>query len=122
MTNLISKLFGKPLPVRVEPARTKQGFPQGYDIVEWCKHPELAIALKKAFSEELFRLFLAVLYNEIPSGYPRRGEQLNDTMAAIELGRVQGHLNLLNLIQSMTITPVQKDVPEQNYGADNINE
>lgn len=75
--------------------------------------------LEAALNDELFRHVLSVLYNEIPCGYPRRGDTLNDTMANIELGRVAGFMDCLNLLQSLAQSPPTTEPPEQDYGASN---
>ena len=97
--------------------RVFQPFPEGHNLITWRQHPVLSNQLAGAFREELFRHVLSVLYNSIPSGYPARGNTLNDTMANIELGRVQGYMDCLNLLQSLSITPTTTEPPEQNYGA-----
>ena len=93
-------------------------FPDGHTLQSWRANPFLSESLKKTFDTELFRHFFSVLYNEIPSEYPRRGDTLNDTMANIELGRSQGYINLLNLIRSLAVNSKTEETVEQTYGSD----
>ena len=101
-----------------EPEVVRVPFPDGHNLQSWRANPFLAESLRKAFDAELFRHFFSVLYNEIPSEYPRRGDQLNDTMANIELGRSQGYINLLNLMRSMAVNPKQTESVEQDYSTE----
>ena len=118
-------MFFKKSP-KVEPTTRKPAikespripFPDGHTLQSWRANPFLSESLKKTFDTELFRHFFSVLYNEIPSEYPRRGDTLNDTMANIELGRSQGYINLLNLIRSLAVNSKTEETVEQTYGSD----
>ncbi len=60
---------------------------------------------------------MAVLYNAAPSGYLQRGAQVDGVAAALELGRVQGHLGVITILQALTIQNVKDEAPEVDYGA-----
>lgn len=63
---------------------------------------------------------MAAVHNGIPSGYPMRGQPTDPTTAAVELGRIQGYMDCLNLLQLLcTPIPQHKEV-DQDYGAKEI--
>lgn len=63
---------------------------------------------------------MAVLHNSIPYGYPMRGSEVSPTAAALELGRMQGYMDCLNLLNAIcTPQPTQNEVP-QDYQAEEI--
>jgi hypothetical protein len=87
-------------------------FPQGYTLNKWQSSPDLVAGWKNLAKEDLFRHGMSVLYNSIPSGYPARGQQVNDTMANIELGRYQGYMDCLNLLQALAFdAPKSEEAP-----------
>lgn len=96
----------RPIPVAVigpKPALT-------LDV--WRTHDTRTGYMRDLLKQPLFRDALCVLYNAIPRGYPARGELVNDTMAAIELGRIQGFMDALGVIYQMG-TPAHKPVDIQ---------
>lgn len=92
----------------------------GETLTSWRANQALCESLRSQMDTELMRRFMSVLYNSIPSGYPERGQVVNDTMANIELGRNQGHLGVINLIQVMQIPSTKTEEIEQDYGAERI--
>lgn len=93
-------------------------FPEGYTLVEWRLNKQLPGHLKKIFKEPTMQHAFSVLYNQIPSGFPLRGEQVNDTQAAIELGRMNGYMECLSLFKSLAVAQEPQQQVEQDYGAE----
>lgn len=92
--------------------------PDGYTLQEWRANTELSSHLKTIMDEAAMRHALSVLYNQIPSGFPLRGEPINETQAAVELGRQNGYLECLSLFKSLAILPTTQTEVEQTYGAE----
>lgn len=87
-------------------------FPVGMTLDKWLSNPDLAIRAKALFEDELTKMIFGVLQNSIPSGWPARGQVVNDTTANIELGRIQGYMDCLNLLNLLgTPAPVRTEVP-----------
>lgn len=105
--NWFNKIFGRGVTEQpLRPIPRCEPYPVGYTLGKWQASPHLAEQAQQLFHEELFRHIMAVLVNSIPSGYPARGAVVNDTTANIELGRIQGYLDCLNLLNSLA-TPVR---------------
>jgi len=105
-------------PQQVEQPAPKLPFPSGYTVATWRKNDVLVKNFAEFQREALYQHILSVLLNGIPSGYPQRGNVINETMAAVELGRMQGYLDCLNLFQSLSrTTPEPVEVP-QDYDAE----
>lgn len=93
-------------------------FPEGYTLVEWRTNKDLPGNLQKVFGEPIMGHVFAVLYNQIPNGYPLRGEALNETQAAVELGRMNGYIECLSLLKSLAVIPDLENQVEQTYGSE----
>lgn len=105
-----TKKTHKPKPTAV--------FPEGYTLEDWRTNKELPGHAKKIFEEPVMRYAFSVLYNQIPSGFPLRGQDVNETQAAVELGRVNGYIECLALLKSLAQSPEQNQEVEQTYGAE----
>lgn len=92
--------------------------PESYTLEEWRTNKELPGNLKKVFDEPIMRHVFAVLGNQIPSGFPLRGQDVNETQAAIELGRMNGYIECLSLLKSLSRNPEFPQEVEQDYGAE----
>ena len=105
----------KPLP---EPAKNAQPFPMGYSPDEFRANESLVTLASEFRRSALGGHFFAALHNGVPYGYPERGKEMNPTTAAIELGRVQGYMDCLQLLHLLcTVPPKQIDIP-QDYQAE----
>jgi hypothetical protein len=93
-------------------------FPKGYTLDQWQSSPDLVNGWKKLESEDLYRHGMSVLYNNIPSGYPARGQTVNDTMANIELGRYQGYMDCMNLLQALSFDSPKSDEVPMDWNAE----
>lgn len=95
-------------------------FPEGYTLEDWRANRELPGQAKKIFDEPVMRHVFSVLYNQIPSGFPLRGEQVNDVQAAVELGRMNGYIECLSLLKSLANPAEHAEEVEQTYGAERV--
>lgn len=69
------------------------------------------------FKKPIFQHVLTILVHHRPRGFPMRGQQVSDTQAAIELGRVEGYNNCLDLFLSLANPPAVNQEPiESDYG------
>lgn len=90
-------------------------------LEKWHNEPSYTTAARELYKTQLFQDILGVLHSRIPSGYPLRGENITDTQAAIQLGRMLGYMDALDVINVLTIYKDQ--IPpeiEPDYGADKI--
>jgi len=95
-------------------------YPSGYTPDEFRSNPGLVKMTHDLFNGALGGHILAALHNGMPYGYPMRGNDLSPTAAAVELGRVQGYMDCLNLLNSLGELPnIQNEIP-QDYGADEL--
>jgi len=95
-------------------------FPMGYTPAEFKSNPGLVSMAESFRRSALGGHIFAALHNGVPYGYPQRGLEVNPTTAAIELGRVQGYMDCLQLFHSLCIVPeMPKEVP-QDYGAEDL--
>ncbi len=92
----------------------------GHTANSFRELPELCANWQLLMSEPTAKHVLSVMYNSIPRGYPARGQLVNDTTAAIELGRNQGFLDALSLLQLLTQPVTKQEQIDQDYGATNI--
>lgn len=113
----LQKLFWGEERSLKEEVKPRLPFPTGYTLETWHASG-MPGAAKALFGEETFRHIYAVLYNSIPSGYPGRGVVVNDTTANIELGRIQGYLDCLNLLQSLAIPRAKNEEAEIDWNAE----
>lgn len=92
-------------------------FPSGYTPETFRANPGMVKMAEDWKRSALGGHIMAALHNGIPYGYPMRGSDTNPTTAAIELGRVQGYMDAIHLLNSLcTSTDIPKEV-EQDYGA-----
>ena len=92
-------------------------FPTGYTAEEFRSNPGMVNLAQEWQRSGLGRNIMAALHNGMPYGFPMRGSDVNSTTAAIELGRVQGYMDCLNLLNLLCSPPVTMDEVEQDYGA-----
>lgn len=87
---------------------------------QWKQSPELIKEARQLWVSNTFQDMLSVLVNHEPSG-TFRPTPITPTEAAIDLGRVQGYREALELIQSLCEYPPDP-VPEveMDYGAEQI--
>ncbi len=102
-----------------EPAKNPQPFPMGYSPDEFRANSGMANMASTFRRSALGGHIFAALHNGVPYGYPERGKEMNPTTAAIELGRVQGYMDCLQLFH-MLCTPQQipVDIPQDYQGAE----
>ncbi len=89
---------------------------------EWRANKELPSQAKKIFAEPTMRHVFSVLYNQIPTGFPIRGEAINETQAAVELGHINGYIQCLSLLKSLAQSPEATDQVEQTYGSEKVDD
>lgn len=95
-------------------------YPSGYTPDEFRSNPGLVVMAESWRRSALGGHMMAAVHNGIPSGYPMRGQPTDPTTAAVELGRIQGYMDCLNLLQLLcTPIPQHKEV-DQDYGAKEI--
>lgn len=87
----------------------------GMTLEDWRKDLAAISQAKELFRTPLIRGILSVMRTSIPCGYPARGNQVNDTMANIELGRIQGYMDAVNLLESL---PNQEGKPDEQIPND----
>lgn len=56
--------------------------------------------------------FLAVMYHSQPTGYPFRREELSATTAAVELGRKEGYMDALLMLEALQNPPKKNTIEE----------
>ena len=80
-------------------------------LVDWQRHGELVNSARELFDTALWQKMLGVLYNGLPIEYLRR-PGATPTDVARALGRVEGYVDCMNLLQSLGIAPAQSvDIP-----------
>lgn len=90
-------------------------------LKRWFEEEADVIALRTFRDSEVGRRVFAVLYASVPSGFPLRGAPVTDTQSAIELGRINGHIGAVHLLEAMCEFPEeQPDHEEPDFGADRI--
>jgi len=102
-------------------ATPKSVFPRGYSLTEFRSNKVLAEEARKFFMEtQLGGHIMAVMHNSAPRGFPLRGQDVNPTSAAVELGRMQGYADALIVIAAMCqYAGTEKEI-EADYGQDEI--
>jgi hypothetical protein len=96
-------------------------FPQGYSLDEFRSNKILSEEARKFFLEtQLGGHILAVLHNSAPRGFPLRGQDVNPTSAAVELGRMQGYADALIVVAAICSYAGPGAEIEADYGQDAI--
>ena len=109
----------QPQPKTVQPIQ-RHVYPRGYTIAEFCANPNLVKSAKEFMDSQLGGHILAALHNGLPSGYPTRGTVVNDTTANIELSRMLGYLDCLNVLYALTTESTAPKELEVTYGVDEV--
>ncbi len=102
------------------PPETKnpQPFPIGYTADEFRANAGM-VSMASAFRRSMLggHIFSA-LHNSVPCGSFNPDKEVHPTTAAVELGRVQGYMYCLQLLNTLcTPEPVMAEVP-QDYGSE----
>jgi hypothetical protein len=114
MFNFFFKRKPKPIPRLLV-------IPTSYTLEMWVKN-NLSVQFEKMMEEKLLAYAISVLINQIPSGFPLRGQKVNDTQANIELGRINGYLECLHLLQSLGKPFIAPEQIEETYERENGND
>lgn len=97
----------------------RQLIPEGYTLEDWRSNRELPSQFKRVLEEPVMRRAISVMFQHLPTGYPIRGEAINEIQAAVELGRINGYTECLSLFQSLAQSPASTEQIEPTYGSDN---
>lgn len=93
----------------------------GMTLERWRADDDNVKEARSLFKDSRFNGVMSVLRSEIPQGFPARGMVINDTMASVELGRVQGYMDCLRMIASCAeFKPQNPDEVPAEFGADEI--
>lgn len=93
-------------------------FPQGHTLESFRSNKALVEEFRKLQGTELWRHVLAALYNSMPGSYPLRKAVENDTHSSLELGRIQGYHDCLNVLTFLAVANESAEQIEPTYGAD----
>ena len=111
--SIFGRLFGQtpqyPIGSGAGRSKSQLPYPRSMTVNEWQANPLLAEQADELFKEALMGHILAVLHNAIPVQHIRQTTYTGD-QAAVELGRVQGYLDCLNLLESL---PIKSSVAEE---------
>jgi hypothetical protein len=91
----------------------------GMTLEKWRKETSNIAAARDLWKHPVFQDILSIARNAQPRGYPPRGVPINSTMAAVELGRCQGYLDCLGIIEATVDIPPEPtpDIPS-DFGAE----
>lgn len=90
----------------------------GITVQTWIGS-ELWKELSGELRKPIWQHAVTILVASRPRGFPMRGQNITDTQAALELGRVEGYNNCLDLLQSLATPPQSLPQPmESDYGTE----
>lgn len=85
--------------------------PTGMTLERWQSSSLYTAEARRLFADRTFQDIFSLLTNHRPQGYPVRGQDVSDTQALIELGRIEGYNDCLRLIVSLAQLPPKMREP-----------
>jgi hypothetical protein len=104
-------------PSNAQPPHPASPIRSDLNMFRWREQPQNTANLRRAFLEHgILKDWLSVAWAHIPRGGPPRSTPINDTEASIELGRVQGYMQCLDLLQAcFDYRPEPTKTPPMTY-------
>lgn len=86
---------------------------------EWSKREDLTQEARELGVTPGFRAMLEALSDQVPTGFPARGQLVPGDTMAMELGRIEGFRDCIRTLRSMTSVPraAMADLPS-TFGAE----
>ncbi len=103
-----------PAPVPVKTVTVKSPYPAGHDFMSFRGNPSLVMEAESLFKTAFWGHVLSVLHNSAPTRFSMRNGSNDPSM---ELGRIRGYYDALDVLSLLSKPTDQQQPIEQDYGS-----